>query len=191
MKIKILLWILIWVLVIPVLLYFLLPLPSPLPEIKVFGAPIDWLNFWPMYLSAGGTVFMSYLTYKTLKQNETLVLINSIPRLSCTLSVEKTCIGVKIQNTSYVHAHSVKVKIDNNTNNSTIFGFKDVCESLQSMSFEIPACGEKTIEIYGIEPHKTGSYDGFFKVTLSYHGKTESYDLYLKEISVAKWNSIN
>ena len=112
---------------------------------------------------------------------------SKIPQLSCALSIEKTGVGIKIINTSPAPAHSVKIRLDNKTKQKTIQGFKEICHNLELMTFEIPALGEKVIDIYGIEPHKVGNYEGYFTVSLCYHGVEESFDLYLKEINVTKW----
>ncbi len=178
---------LLWIILIPLIGYFVLPISSPLPESKVFGSPLDWLGFWPMHLSAGGTIFLAYLTYKTLKQNEFLIKQSKTPQLSCALSIEKTGVGIKIINTSPTPAHSVKIRLYNKTKHDIIQGFEEICHNLELMTFEIPALGEKVIDIYGIEPHKVGNYEGYLTVSLCYHGVEESFDLYLKEINVTKW----
>ena len=204
MKKKILFWLvsLLVILALPFILNFILTLPSPIPENWRLGKPEDWLNFWAIYVGSFCTFLMALIAYKTLKQNEKLVEQNDLQlkeinrqwkeqnsvKLSCSLAVCSNGLLIEITNTSPVPAHNVKVVLENNTTEIDDDLFQDLCDNLYNMRFEIIPFEKKQIPIWGIQPYKSGTYNGTLTVTLFYDNKQETFNLSTKEINVTMWH---
>lgn len=171
----------------PIVFSFVLLLPSCIPEKWIIGDPNYWHTFWPNYIGAVGTLLMAIMTYKTLRQNDHLIKAQNTPKLSCSLAVGKDCLYIEIKNTTSVPAYNVKVSLTNNTTKENIFDFDSLCNHLSQMSFDIPPFETKLIPIRGIQPVVNGKYEGYLSTTLTYDDKTETYNMYLKEINVTKW----
>lgn len=92
-------------------------------------------------------------------------------------------------NTSQVPAHKVKIEIVNNTGEK-IFHFEETSTLLKEMSFEIPPQVVKQIPIW-IIPYVDGDYTGYITVKVTCEGKTEEFNLYLKEINLTTWQYSN
>lgn len=193
-------WVLLIIVTIPIAINFILIIPTPVPNRLLVGTISDWLGFWAVYLGASATFVMVFITYKTIKQNDTLIVQNSEqlkeikrqwkeqnrPRLSCSLSIGREYVMIDIRNTSPTPAHNVKISLINNTKKD-ILRFNELRGILENMSFEIPPNGLKQIPIYGINAYRDGNYDGYITVNLLYEERKESYDLHLKEINVIVW----
>lgn len=176
---------------VPIVLNFILLLPSCIPQKWLIGNPDYWHTFWPTYIGAMGTLLMAFMTYKTLKQNDQLIKEQITPKLSCSLAVGKDCLYIEIKNTASVPAHNVKVLLTNNTTKENIFDFDSLCNHLSQMSFDIPPFETKLIPIRGIQPYVDGKYEGYLSATLTCNDKSETFNMYLKEINVTKWKCDN
>lgn len=187
-------------LAIPILLNFVLMTPNPLSK-WIIGTPNDWLSFWGNYIGAIGTFIMAVIAFVTIKQNDKLVEQNkdqldelkrqwreqNSPKLSCSLGIHRNSVFIEIKNSSSVSAHDVMISIDANTQNDDIYEFKEWCDRLNNMTFEIPPLGTKQITIDGIEPSKSKEYKNTLKVTLTYGDKKEKFNLNLNEIATTEW----
>lgn len=52
--------------IVPFAINLFIQLPA---QFDVVGEPVNWLMFWPTYISAAASFFMIYVTYLSLKQN--------------------------------------------------------------------------------------------------------------------------
>lgn len=148
---------------------------------------IDWsaiaaiVSFFMIVLTA-----ISLLqSKKQLKEMKRQWDEQNTPVVSCSLAKCKDSVLLEIFNSSNVPAHKVKVEIANNTGEK-IFHFEETNALLKEMSFEIPPQMVKQIPIW-ITPYVDGNYNGYLAVKVTYEGKTEKFDLYLKEINLTTW----
>lgn len=169
-------------------------------DCEVLHKPSEWTIFWATYLSAIASFAMVFITWLTLKkskeQNDAILKQNkdqldemkrqweeqNTPIVSCSLEKSSESLLVELHNTSQVPAHKIRVRIDNNTGKD-IYRFDKTCELLEKMTFEIPPFSIKQIPIM-LTPYVDGEYEGYLSVELSYCGKQERFDLYLKEINL-------
>lgn len=169
----------------------------------ILHKPSEWTIFWATYLSAIASFAMVFITWLTLKkskeQNDAILKQNkdqldemkrqweeqNTPIVSCSLEKSSESLLVELHNTSQVPAHKIRVRIDNNTGKD-IYRFDKTCELLEKMTFEIPPFSIKQIPIM-LTPYVDGEYEGYLSVELSYCGKQERFDLYLKEINLTTW----
>lgn len=197
-----------WLIFIVVALLLLLPLLINLcynweSDCAALHAPTAWATFWATYLAAIASFAMVFITWQTLKknkeQNDAILQQNkdqlnemkrqweeqNTPIVSCSLEKSSESLLVELHNTSQVPAHKIRVRIDNNTGKD-IYRFDKTCELLEKMTFEIPPFSIKQIPIM-LTPYVDGEYEGYLSVELSYCGKQERFDLYLKEINLTTW----
>ena len=197
-----------WLIFIVVALLLLLPLLINLcynweSDCAALHAPTAWATFWATYLAAIASFAMVFITWQTLKknkeQNDAILQQNkdqlnemkrqweeqNTPIVSCSLEKSSESLLVELHNTSQVPAHKMRVRIDNNTGKD-IYRFDKTCELLEKMTFEIPPFSIKQIPIM-LTPYVDGEYEGYLSVELSYCGKQERFDLYLKEINLTTW----
>jgi hypothetical protein len=190
----------VFLLVLPLLINLCYRLESDCSELH---APSAWATFWATYLAAIASFAMVFITWLTLKknkeQNDAILQQNkdqlnemkrqweeqNTPIVSCSLEKSSESLLVELHNTSQVPAHKIRVRIDNNTGND-IYRFDKTCELLEKMTFEIPPFSIKQIPIM-LTPYIEGEYEGYLSVELSYCGKQERFDLYLKEINLTTW----
>lgn len=151
----------------------------------ILHAPSAWTTFWATYLAAIASFLMIYFTWKTLKEMQRQWKEQNTPIVSCSLEKSSDSLLVELHNTSQVPAHKIRVRIANNTGKD-IHGFDKTCELLEKMTFEIPPFSIKQIPIM-LTPYVGGEYEGYLSVELSYCGKQELFDLYLKEINLTTW----
>ncbi len=161
-------------------------------DCSVLHAPSAWASFWATYLAAIASFAMVLITWWTLKQNkEQLEEIKrqwkeqNMPRVSCTLEKNSEHVLVELHNTSQVPAHKVGVRITNNSGENIPL-FDKTCEWLGEMTFEIPPSSIKQIPIL-ITPYIDGDYEGYLSVEVTYCGRDDKFDLYLKELNLATW----
>lgn len=190
----------VFLLVLPLLINLCYRLESDCSELH---APSAWATFWATYLAAIASFAMVFITWLTLKknkeQNDAILQQNkdqlnemkrqweeqNTPIVSCSLEKSSESLLVELHNTSQVPAHKIRVHIDNNTGKD-IYRFDKTCELLEKMTFEIPPFSIKQIPIM-LTPYVDGEYEGYLSVELSYCGKQERFDLYLKEINLTTW----
>lgn len=190
----------VFLLVLPLLINLCYRLESDCSELH---APSAWATFWATYLAAIASFAMVFITWLTLKknkeQNDAILQQNkdqlnemkrqwkeqNTPIVSCSLEKSSESLLVELHNTSQVPAHKIRVRIDNNTGKD-ISRFDKTCELLEKMTFEIPPFSIKQIPIM-LTPYVDGEYEGYLSVELSYCGKQERFDLYLKEINLTTW----
>ena len=190
----------VFLLVLPLLINLCYRLESDCSELH---APSAWATFWATYLAAIASFAMVFITWLTLKknkeQNDAILQQNkdqlnemkrqweeqNTPTVSCSLEKSSESLLVELHNTSQVPAHKIRVRIDNNTGKD-IYRFDKTCELLEKMTFEIPPFSIKQIPIM-LTPYVDGEYEGYLSVELSYCGKQERFDLYLKEINLTTW----
>lgn len=190
----------VFLLVLPLLINLCYRLESDCSELH---APSAWATFWATYLAAIASFAMVFITWLTLKknkeQNDAILQQNkdqlnemkrqweeqNTPIVSCSLEKSSESLLVELHNTSQVPAHKIRVRIDNNTGKD-IYRFDKTCELLEKMTFEIPPFSIKQIPIM-LTPYVDGEYKGYLSVELSYCGKQERFDLYLKEINLTTW----
>lgn len=149
--------------------------------------PIDWSG-----VSAIVSFLMVVLTTISLIHNRKQ--LNELKRqwneqntpiLSCSLEKSRDRLIIDVHNSSRVPAHKVKIQIDN-CSNEQIFHYKETQTLLDEMFFEIPPVSSKKIPIW-VTPFVDGEYNGYIRVSLEYANKTESFDLYFKEINITTW----
>lgn len=190
----------VFLLVLPLLINLCYRLESDCSELH---APSAWATFWATYLAAIASFAMVFITWLTLKknkeQNDAILQQNkdqldemkrqwkeqNTPIVSCSLEKSSESLLVELHNTSQVPARKIRVRIDNNTGKD-IYRFDKTCELLEKMTFEIPPFSFKQIPIM-LTPYVDGEYEGYLSVELSYCGKQERFDLYLKEINLTTW----
>ena len=154
-------------------------------DCEVLHAPSAWTTFWATYLAAIASFVMILFTWKTLKEMQRQWKEQNTPIVSCSLEKSSDSLLVELHNTSQVPAHKIRVRIANNTGKD-IHRFDKTCELLEKMTFEIPPFSIKQIPIMHT-PYVDGDYEGYLSVELSYSGKQELFDLYLKEINLTTW----
>lgn len=152
---------------------------------------IDWSA-----IAAIVSLFMIVLTAisllqskKQLKEMKRQWKEQNTPVVSCSLAKCLDSVLLEVFNSSQVPAHKVKIEIVNNTGEN-IFRFEETNALLEEMSFEIPPLMVKQIPIW-ITPYVDGNYKGYITVKTTYEGKTEEFDLYLKEINLTTWQYSN
>ena len=177
-----------WVIIIGLLILPLLINAGYLfeSEYSILHAPSAWATFWATYLAAIASFIMIFFTWRTLKEMQRQWKEQNTPIVSCTLEKGSDHIIVELHNTSPVPVHKVGVRITNNTGMKEIYRFDKTCELLEKMTFEIPPFSIKQIPIM-LTPYVDGEYEGYLSVELSYCGKQERFDLYLKEINLTTW----
>lgn len=177
-----------WVIIIGLLILPLLINAGYLfeSEYSILHAPSAWTTFWATYLAAIASFIMIFFTWRTLKEMQRQWKEQNTPIVSCTLEKGSDHIIVELHNTSPVPVHKVGVRITNNTGMKEIYRFDKTCELLEKMTFEIPPFSIKQIPIM-LTPYVDGEYEGYLSVELSYCGKQERFDLYLKEINLTTW----
>lgn len=177
-----------WVIIIGLLILPLLINAGYLfeSEYSILHAPSAWTTFWATYLAAIASFIMIFFTWRTLKEMQRQWKEQNTPIVSCTLEKGSDHIIVELHNTSPVPVHKVGVRITNNTGMKEIHRFDKTCELLEKMTFEIPPFSIKQIPIM-LTPYVDGEYEGYLSVELSYCGKQERFDLYLKEINLTTW----
>lgn len=177
-----------WVIIIGLLILPLLINAGYLfeSEYSILHAPSAWTTFWATYLAAIASFIMIFFTWRTLKEMQRQWKEQNTPIVSCTLEKGSDHIIVELHNTSPVPVHKVGVRITNNTGMKEIYRFDETCELLEKMTFEIPPFSIKQIPIM-LTPYVDGEYEGYLSVELSYCGKQERFDLYLKEINLTTW----
>lgn len=177
-----------WVIIIGLLILPLLINAGYLfeSEYSILHAPSAWTTFWATYLAAIASFIMIFFTWRTLKEMQRQWKEQNTPIVSCTLEKGSDHIIVELHNTSPVPVHNVGVRITNNTGMKEIYRFDKTCELLEKMTFEIPPFYIKQIPIM-LTPYVDGEYEGYLSVELSYCGKQERFDLYLKEINLTTW----
>ena len=152
---------------------------------------IDWSA-----IAAIVSLFMIVLTAisllqskKQLKEMKRQWKEQNTPVVSCSLAKCRDSVLLEVFNTSQVPAHKVKIEIVNNTGEK-IFHFEETSALLKEMSFEIPPQVVKQIPIW-ITPYVDGDYTGYITVKVTCEGKTEEFNLYLKEINLTTWQYSN
>ncbi len=172
----------VFLLVLPLLINLCYRLESDCSELH---APSAWATFWATYLAAIASFAMIFFTWRTLREMQRQWKEQNTPIVSCSLEKSSDSLLVELHNTSQVPAHKIRVRIANNTGKD-IHGFDKTCELLEKMTFEIPPFSFKQIPIM-LTPYVGGEYEGYLSVELSYCGKQERFDLYLKEINLTTW----
>ena len=149
--------------------------------------PIDWSG-----IAAIVSFVMVILTAITLIHNRKQLqelkrqwVAQNTPEVSCSLEKRSESLLLDVHNSSQVPAHQVKVRLENHSDEK-IFHLDETNNLLSEMTFEIPPFSSKQIPIW-ITPFVDGDYSGYITVFLSYSGKEESFDLYLKEINLTTW----
>lgn len=149
--------------------------------------PIDWsgiaaiVSFVMVILTAITLIH----NRKQLKELKRQWIAQNTPVVSCSLEKRSESLLLDIHNSSQVPAHKAKIRLENHTDEK-IFRFDETNNLLSEMTFEIPPFTSKQIPIW-ITPYADGNYHGYLSVFLDYSGKTESFDLNLKEINLTTW----
>ena len=182
---NVLLWVFITFVVICIIPYIINYLILKQARFDIVGDGTHWLSFWASYLAAIASFVMIFFTWRTLKEMQRQWKEQNTPIVSCSLEKSSESLLVELYNTSQVPAHKIRVRIDNNTGKD-IYRFDKTCELLEKMTFEIPPFSIKQIPII-LTPYVDGEYEGYLSVELSYCGKQERFDLYLKEINLTTW----
>lgn len=187
------------ILIVLILMPFVINLLIQIPaQFDVVGEPVNWLMFWPTYISAAASFIMIYVTYLSLKQNrEQLDEMKRQwdeehkPEIIAYMTIHENYFYVCIKNTSRVPIHNIKVSITHVPTKGILPSKEYFLNKIDNASFAIEAGGSRYINTYALETC-TPVQEDFLGLQFSYANNIiYKVDLPFKEGSIIKDSPTN